>query len=301
MNIHINKQMISALTGIMLISFASIATATPIYQGIILSASKDTYVRADYSARTDDNYGREYYFGVGSGREPIGVADKQRTLISFDINHLVTIFNQLPIASPDDITNRVDSADMILTIHHYEPLSPPHTDTNFNISIYENLQNWEEGNGIETRGPGSPPLVEGPGIHGVVWEATDPKNSTKPDTGDLVSTGFVAKDLFLPSMEIEIDLTDTVVSWLKHELFPGQGSNPEYGIQLVDHGTDGTFRGVYFRSSEYYTGPPAARGGLGRPELHIKYDAPEPSSFLIFLSAMLYFPMKKLRNRFMQK
>jgi len=223
---------------------------------INLDAQQDTYVRRDLAVRQNDNYGRQEFMTVGTGREPEGEADAMRALVQFDLTNV-------PIG-------QLQKAVLALTIHSFDNGAPTST---YRIDAHRILDGpfpvWIEGNGFE--GSGEPPGAADPdSAYGVAWLGAganpDPfalNNETQPGFDPLVVASKAVSQANAHAGDvIYMDVTPLVAAWLK-------GSAPNLGIMLVDPTSDGLFRGIRLGTREgKLFGIPGAVAG---PQLIIHY------------------------------
>lgn len=216
---------------------AAITVARHPISNINLDAQQDAYVRRDLAVRENDNYGRQEFMAVGTGREPEGQADAMRALVQFDLA-------KIPIT-------QLQKATLALTVHSFDNGSASST---YRIDAHRILDGpfpvWIEGNGFE--GEGGPPGSTDPdSAFGVAWlgagDNPDPlslDNETQPRFDPLVvASKMVNQGTAHAGDVIYMDVTPLVVAWLN-------GSAPNLGIMLVDPTPDWLFRGIRFGTRE---------------------------------------------------
>jgi streptogramin lyase len=223
---------------------------------INLEAQQDTYVRRDLAVRQNDNYGRQEFMTVGTGREPEGEADAMRALVQFDLT-------RVPIG-------QLQKATLALTIHSFDNGAATSTyQLNAHRIIDVPFPVWPEGNGFE--GSGAPPGATDPDTaYGVAWlgagDNADPfalNNETQPRFDPLVSASkTITQGNAHVGDVIYMDVTSLAAAWLK-------GTAPNLGIMLVDPTSNGLFRGIRLgtREGKLFGLPGAVTG----PRLIIHY------------------------------
>lgn len=210
-------------------------------QPVSISAVADTYVRADFNLRKNDNYGLTRVMNVGTGRGSsvgaIGAADAMRSLIRFDLAGLPAT---------------IDKAVLELTVHSFggSTASP------YRIGVYAVTQPWQEGNGAE----GYAELVTGAtdpdSAAGVAWEASDKNNQAQPSSEPQpVAEITIDPQTTKPGNLVSWDITALVARWLKDP-------RSNYGLMLRDLTTAGEFRELRFgtREADMFMFPDGVRG-----------------------------------------
>lgn len=200
---------------------------------LTLAATADATIRADNSARANDNHGADPYLGVGTTRESTGPNDAIRGLVRFDLafveQPVVAAYLEMTIASFRDGFNQTYQ----LNLHP--------------IVASGDRTPWIEGNGTEV-GPAPEGVVWVDDAYGVAWigagDGGDINNQTQPDFDPLPAASTVVVQSEHASGDvISWDVTDLVNSWR-------EGTTPNYGVFVRDVNPDESFRQVWFWSRD---------------------------------------------------
>lgn len=230
---------------------------------LTLKADADTYVRADLAIRENDNYGKQDFIEVGTGRadgsQTEGAADKMRALTHFNTSVLPRL--------------RLNSAVLETTLHSYDNGAAGSV---YTIDAHRVSTSWTlpgaEGNGFEgQRPPGaSPTLTDPDAASGVAWRGTpqnpDPfaaNNTTQPAfDAAVLATQIVNQQTNVRGDKLQWDITPAAQAWLNSPA----GNN---GVALTDARSDVLFRGLRMgsREGEAYGLPLAVSG----PRLSLKW------------------------------
>lgn len=235
---------------------SAIAVARTAISRVALEAQQDAYTRADLAVRRNDNYGRQEFMTVGTGREPIGQADAMRGLVRFDLA-------AVPAA-------QFQRAILKLTVHSFDDGAASST---YRLEAHRVLDGplaiWNEGNGFE--GGGAPPGSTDPdAAYGVAWSGAgdnpDPfalNNESQPDADRaIVASQSVRQGSTRAGDVVELDVTALVAGWLGARA-------PNVGVMLTDTTTDGLFRGIRLGAREGRLFGIA--GAVAGPRLVIRY------------------------------
>jgi streptogramin lyase len=235
---------------------SAIAVARDPVSRVALEAAKDAYIRKDLAVRQNDNYGRQEFMTVGTGREPFGEPDAMRGIVAFDLA-------KVPLA-------QFQQAKLRLTIHSFDNGAASST---YRLEAHRvtdgPLAIWNEGNGFE--GSGGPPASADPdSAYGIAWSGAgdnpDPfalNNETQPGFDRLiVASKTVNQGNAHAGDSIDLDVTSLVAAWLG-------GSASNFGIMLTDTTSDGLFRGIRLGAREGKLFGIA--GAVAGPRLVIRY------------------------------
>lgn len=210
--------------------------------GLILTSVADASIRTDLDIRRNDNYGCDPTLIVGTSRGgggiPYGGPDAMRSLVRFDLSSIVQA--------------NVTSARLEMTLSGYDSGQPASV---YRVDAHRIVPSgprtpWVEGNGTE-RSPEPPPCVGTDPAFGVAWAGAGDNpapdaanNTTQPDFEPVpVASAIVRQASNVPGDVFHWDITALVRAWLS-------GAIPNYGLTLLDTGSDGTFRGVRFGARE---------------------------------------------------
>jgi streptogramin lyase len=215
----------------------AIAVARRPVSNVTLDAAKDAYFRRDLAIRENDNYGRQDFVEVGTGREPVGDPDAMRASVQFDLA-------KIPAA-------QFQKATLVLTVHSFDNGAPTST---YQVEAHQIVNGplavWNEGNGFEGNG-GPPGSTDPDSAFGVAWlgagDNPDPfalNNETQPNFDRLVvASKSVNQGAAHAGDTISLDVTSLVAAWIN-----GRASN--FGFMLTDPTTDGLFRGIRLGARE---------------------------------------------------
>lgn len=210
-------------------------------QILSLEAVADSYIRADYDVRKNDNYGHDRNMNVGTGRGssvgPYGTADAMRSLVRFDLV---------------DIQGPIQEAVLELSILGVNS----RTDSPFTVGVYRINQPWQEGNGAESYAEYIPDTVSPDAASGIAWEKLDPENYDQPDFDpECFSVARVYPNSAKHGDVVAWDITSLVQQWVNDP-------SSNFGLMLRDTTTDGNFRELAFgtRECDLYTYPDKVRG-----------------------------------------
>lgn len=205
-----------------------------------MNAVADAHIRADVSARKNDNYGCQSVLVVGTGRdEQLGVPDQMRALVRFDLS-------RVPAGAV------IQSAIMEMTVYGFDITIGP--TTAFKLDVNQILGSgpltpWLEGNGVEFLAGGSPMFDPPPGCvepdsaEGVAWigagDGGDANNQTQPAFDPVVAASA--------TLDASVSVRGDVVRWDLTALAKAwQGGTPNFGVVVRETATAGGFQGVLF-------------------------------------------------------
>jgi len=216
---------------------SAIAMARHPVSHVALEAAKDAYIRKDLAVRQNDNYGRQEFMTVGTGREPFGEPDAMRGIVQFDLA-------KVPLA-------QFQQAKLRLTLHSFDNGAASST---YRLEAHRVIDGplavWNEGNGYEGSG-GAPASTDPDSAYGIAWSGAgdnpDPfalDNETQPGFDRLiVASTTVNQGSARAGDIIDLDVTSLVAAWLS-------GSTSNLGIMLTDSASDGLFRGIRLGARE---------------------------------------------------
>lgn len=232
---------------------AEIKKAAPPSKEIItkttLIASKDTTVRADLSARMNDNYGSQSTILVGGNRGGWVDNDAIRALIQFNLKK---------------IRGAVTKATLQLDVVY---VNESWGETKFNIDAHKILQGpWNEGNGSEEEPAVKPGALWVDAAEGVAWqgadEGGDDNNQTAPMFDHRVEcTIAIAGAQLAPGNTVSCDITELAKSWQ-------QNPDTNFGIVLRDNSL-AEFAAISFAAREIVYNKTTA-GTLKAPRLVVE-------------------------------
>lgn len=231
---------------------------------LLLKPDADTTVRADLSARRNDNYGMQDFIEVGSGRadgtQPQGAADRMRALLHFNLDALPAL--------------RLSNATLRGTVHSFDNGNSGST---YTLDLRNVQASWSgnggEGNGYEGSRPtgATATLTDPDNAAGVAWAGaganTDPaatNNTSQPGIDGFPQwTQTLSQATVHSGDRVEWDITTLATQWLAR-------TTRNNGVALVDPNSDGQFRGVRLgsREGEVYRLP----GWVEGPRLALKWS-----------------------------
>jgi len=220
-----------------------------------LAATADAMIRADSSARANDNHGADPYLGVGTTRESSGPNDAIRGLVQFDLTFVdrpvVAAYLEMTVARFRDGFNQT----------YHLNLNP--------IVESGDRTPWIEGNGTEV-GPAPEGVVWVDSAYGVAWigsgDGGDINNQSQPDFDPMPAANTVVVQSEHGAGDvISWEVTDLVNSWR-------EGTIPNHGVFVRDVNPGGSFRQIWFWSRDALLRDYQIAGAQTGPRLVLMFE-----------------------------